>query len=71
MSGGKQTPRDVMNYSAPKGPNNINDAQSPGIHGDNYGCCGTQGASSIGAQTSGSPGLGGDGRKPSGTQGKR
>ena len=42
-NGGRQTPRDVMNYSAPKGPSNINDAQSPGLHGSNHGCCGTQG----------------------------
>jgi hypothetical protein len=42
-NGGRQTPRDVMNYSPPKGPSNINDPQSPGLHGSNHGCCGTQG----------------------------
>lgn len=41
--GGAQTPRDVHNYSPPKGPSNIKDPQSPGLHGDNCGSCGTQG----------------------------
>ena len=30
-------------YSPPKGPSNINDSKSPGLHGTNHGCCGTQG----------------------------
>ena len=30
-------------YSPPTGPSNINDSKTPGIHGDNHGCCGTQG----------------------------
>lgn len=42
-NGGQQSVRDVNNYSPPKGPKNINDAKSPGIHGDNCGTCGTQG----------------------------
>lgn len=42
-NGGRQTPRDVHNYSPPKGPSNIKDPESPGLHGDNHGCCGTQG----------------------------
>jgi hypothetical protein len=41
--GGAQTPRDVRNYEPPKGPSNVNDAKSPGLHGDNCGNCGTQG----------------------------
>lgn len=58
--GGQQTPRDVMNYSPPKGPTNINDPKSPGIHGNNYDNCGTQQRSSVTAEESGSPGLHGD-----------
>lgn len=30
-------------YSPPQGPSNINDGRSPGLHGSNHGCCGTQG----------------------------
>lgn len=60
MSGGAQTPRDVMNYSPPKGPTNINDSKSPGIHGDNYDNCGTQQRSGVSPSESGSPGLHGD-----------
>lgn len=41
-NGGRLTPRDVHNYSPPVGPSNINDAESPGLHGDNCGNCGTQ-----------------------------
>lgn len=29
-------------YSPPKGPSNINDPKTPGIHGTNHGNCGTQ-----------------------------
>lgn len=29
-------------YSPPKGPSNIGDAKSPGLHGTNHGNCGTQ-----------------------------
>ena len=56
-NGGKMPVRDVHNYSPPKGPSNINDAKSPGLHGTNYGCCGTQGKASLRAGESGSPGL--------------
>lgn len=42
-NGGKQEPKDVMNYKPPVGPSNINDAKSPGLHGTNYGCAPSQG----------------------------
>lgn len=42
-NGGKQEPRDVHNYQSPKGPSNINDPKTPGLHGTNHGVCGTQG----------------------------
>lgn len=42
-NGGKPSEKDVMNYQPPKGPSNINDPKSPGIHGTNHGTCGTQG----------------------------
>lgn len=42
-NGGKMPVRDVMGYSPPKGPKNIGDPKSPGLHGDNCGVCGTQG----------------------------
>jgi hypothetical protein len=29
-------------YSPPVGPSNIGDSKSPGLHGTNYGNCGTQ-----------------------------
>jgi hypothetical protein len=57
----------VMNYMPPQGPTNINDPQSPGLHGDNYGI----GNTPSGSQTSGSVGLGGDNCGNCGTQGKR
>lgn len=41
-NGGKQDPKPIP-YSPPVGPSNINDSQSPGLHGDNCGNCGTQG----------------------------
>ena len=41
-NGGAQTPKPIP-YSPPKGPSNINDSKSPGIHGTNPGNCGTQG----------------------------
>lgn len=64
--------RDVMNYSPPKGPTNINDAKSPGLHGDNEGTLGEQNDSAHGYerhQSSGGPGIGGS-PKPSGSQGR-
>jgi hypothetical protein len=72
--GGKPTERDVMNYSEPVGPKR-NYPAAPGLAGgDNYGCCGTQGKSSVGASVGGSVGLqnGGDKvRMNGGAQGKR
>lgn len=41
-NGGKQDVKPIP-YSPPIGPSNINDSQSPGLHGDNCGNCGTQG----------------------------
>lgn len=64
--GGDQTPRDVNNYSPPKGPTNVNDPKGPGLHGDNFGNCG--GISSGSAQESGSPGLHGDNSGNCGSQ---
>lgn len=40
-NGGKQTPKDIP-YEAPKGPSNIRDPKTPGIHGTNH-PCGSQG----------------------------
>jgi len=37
MSGGNKTSKDVNNYQPPCGPKNINDPQSPGLHGKNHG----------------------------------
>lgn len=39
--GGQMDPKPIR-YSPPKGPSNINDPQSPGLHGTNIGNCGTQ-----------------------------
>lgn len=54
-SGGVKSARDVMNYSPPKGPTNINDSKSPGLHGDGHGMARCPTASRGG----GSPGIGG------------
>jgi len=35
--------KDVNKYKPPMGPKNIMDPKSPGLHGTNYGNCGTQG----------------------------
>lgn len=40
-NGGQQTPKPLP-YSPPKGPTNIGDPKSPGLHGSNHGNCGTQ-----------------------------
>lgn len=56
--GGHPTTRDVHNYSPPAGPTNIGDPKSPGLHGHNCGNAGTQGASRIEGDDSGSPGIG-------------
>lgn len=42
-SGGCTEARDVHNYQPPKGPSNIGDPKSPGLHGTNHGNAGTQG----------------------------
>ena len=57
--GGCTDARDVMNYRPPQGPTNIGDPKSPGIHGTNYGNCGTQGPKAFQSEGSGSVGLGG------------
>ncbi len=41
-NGGHCEPKPIP-YSPPKGPSNIGDPKSPGLHGTNHGCCGTQG----------------------------
>lgn len=57
-NGGVVPVRDVHNYSPPRGPTNINDSKSPGLHGHNCGISGTQGPyGSRGDGQSGSPGL--------------
>lgn len=40
-NGGQQSPKPLP-YSSPVGPSGQMQ-QGPGIHGDNHGCCGTQG----------------------------
>jgi len=60
----------TMNYQAPKGPRNIDEAQAPGLQGDNCGKQGSQGPYSESKQTSGMVGLGGDSVRCCGTQGK-
>jgi hypothetical protein len=40
-NGGQQTPKELP-YSPPVGPKGQSHA-SPGLGGDNHGCCGTQG----------------------------
>jgi len=61
-SGGVTQARDVMGYSPPRGPTNVMDPKSPGLHGTNLGNCGSQGGYDQRCQTSGSPGLGGTNR---------
>jgi hypothetical protein len=70
-SGGVTSSRDVMGYKPPRGPTNINDPQSPGLHGHNCGPSGTQGATSTGDRVGGSVGLGGTNHGNCGTQGRR
>ncbi len=41
-SSGGVTSAKELPYSPPKGPSNISDPQSPGLHGTNHGNCGTQ-----------------------------
>jgi hypothetical protein len=67
-SGGITQARDVMGYQPPRGPSNITDSKTPGLHGENLGNCGTQGPNSGGGRPSGSPGLGGDNSGNDGSQ---
>lgn len=41
-SGGEMMAKPLP-YNPPKGPTNIMDGRSPGLHGTNHGNCGTQG----------------------------
>lgn len=40
---GGQMPMKTIPYSPPVGPSNIDDPKTPGLHGTNHNCCGTQG----------------------------
>lgn len=62
--GGKPNVSDVRNYSAPKGPTNINDPKGPGIHGHNCGNTNTPSTRAPG----GSPGLHGTNKGNDGSQ---
>ena len=66
--GGETTARDVRDYKPPQGPSNINDPKGPGLHGDNYGNCGSQGPSGATARERGRPGLGGENKTNKGSQ---
>jgi hypothetical protein len=58
--GGLSDKRDVMNYAHPQIPGGYPMHHcAPGLHANNLGNCGTQQASRIKAETSGSPGIGG------------
>lgn len=41
-SGGQPKVKEIP-YEAPQGPSGINNPQTPGLHGENHGNCGTQG----------------------------
>lgn len=59
-NGGRIKPKDVINYATPQGPSNIMERQAPGLHGTNYGNCGTQGPYPARGGEGGSPGLHGE-----------
>lgn len=60
-SGGVKSARDVMGYDPPTGPTSIGN-RGPGLGGDNYGNCGTQGPKMTSPREGGMPGLGGERR---------
>ena len=64
-NGGRMPVRDVMNYSPPQGPKNINDPKGPGLHGHN---CGITNRPTGSDGAAGSPGLHGTNRGNKGTQ---
>ena len=55
-SGGVKSARDVNRYQPPQGPTSIGNS-GPGLGGDNYGNCGTQGPKPIHQAEHGSVGL--------------
>lgn len=57
--GGIESSKDVNNYQPPKGPRNITETKSPGLHGNNFDYCGSQEQASLKSESSGKPGLGG------------
>jgi hypothetical protein len=66
-SGGRQTPKDVMNYSPPQGPKGIMQPQTPGLHGTNSGV--TNQPTSL-QRPANSSGIGGINHGCCGSQGK-
>jgi len=64
--GGVMQARDVNAYQPPQGPTSIGN-RGPGLGGDNYGNCGTQGPKAIHRAEGGSPGLHGM-KHPDGSQ---
>lgn len=59
-SGGVKSARDVMGYDSPSIPGwDPHGSKSPGLGGDNYGNCGTQGPKAMRTREGGGVGLGG------------
>ena len=65
-SGGIKKARDVWDYDPPQGPTSIGNS-GPGLGGDNYGNCGTQGPKAATPREGGGAGLHGV-RHPAGSQ---
>lgn len=65
-SGGIKSARDVHAYKPPQGPTSIGN-RGPGLGGDNYGNCGTQGPKAIHHAEHGEVGLHGQ-KHPKGSQ---